>query len=44
MLNEGLKTKAAFQGSFKLRWPSMALNDAAAKVYGRMQPSNTWIV
>jgi len=31
-LNEGHETKAAFQGSFKLRWPSAALDDMAVEI------------
>ncbi len=40
-LNEGRETKAAFQGSFWLRWPSETFDDVAAEKCSlcRMQPS-----
>ncbi len=30
-LNEGRETKAVFQGSFRLRWPSATFDDVAAE-------------
>ncbi len=40
-LNEGRKTKAVFQGSFRLRWPSATFGDVAAEKCSLcgMQPS-----
>ncbi len=39
-LNEGRETKAVFQGSFWLRWPSATFDDVAAEKFSlcRMQP------
>ncbi len=30
-LNEGRETKAVFQGSFRVRWPSATFDDVAAE-------------
>ncbi len=32
-LNEGRETKAVFQGSFRLRWPSATFDDVTAEIF-----------